>query len=202
MFWKKSVTRDCDLKSMILSVLFEYFEFLSFFLLHFLALVHIDLISCLALTERLYLITDGGRDRNVVHVSVQKALVSLFLKFNFEEIVAIRTAAHMSFYNPIERVHARTNLALQSIGMMREEMTQEMERLIKSANSNDEVRKLCERHPEMAESLRKSLDMPIKLLENLFGELSLNDSPFRILKPATSAEIIEYENELEQIKTN
>ena len=49
----------------------------------------------------------------------------------------------------------------------------------------------------MAESLRKSLDMPIKLLENLFGELSLNDSPFIILKPATSAEIIEYEYELD-----
>ena len=58
-----------------------------------------------ALPERLYLITDGAADRNIVHVSVQKALVSLFLKFNLEEIIAVRTAAYMSYYNPIERVH-------------------------------------------------------------------------------------------------
>ena len=142
------------------------------------------------------MITDGGANRNIVHLSVQKGLVSLFLKFNFEELIAVRTAAYMSYYNPIERVHARCNLALQSVGMMRKEMSPEMERLLKKANSNDEVRKLCEKHPELLPSLLESLSMPVKLLENIFGRLSLNDSPFQVLAPATAEEISEVEDEL------
>ena len=131
-----------------------------------------------ALPERLYPITDGAADRNIVHVSVQNALVSLFLKFNLVEILAVRTAAYMSCYNPIERVHARCNLALQSVAMMRREMSPKMERLMKNANSNDDIRNLCEKHPEMTQCLRESLDMPIKLLENLFEGLSVNESAF------------------------
>ena len=66
-----------------------------------------------SIPERMYLITYGGPGRNILLVSVQNALVLHFLRFNFDEIIAIRTAANMSFYNPIERVHSRCNLGLQ-----------------------------------------------------------------------------------------
>ena len=153
-------------------------------------------LSCLAVPERLYLITDGGADRNIVNVSVQKGLISLFLKFDFDEVIAIRTAAYMSFYNPIERVHARCNLALQSVGMMRKQMSPQMEKILKTANSNEDVRNLCEKHPDLSASLRESLSMPVELLENLFGKLYLNESPFQILEPATPEEINEYTTKL------
>ena len=68
---------------------------------------------------------------------------------------------------------------------------------MKKANSNDEVRKLFDKHPELLPSLPESFDMPIKLLENLFGLLSLNDSPFKILTPATDEDISDFEENLD-----
>ena len=79
--------------------------------------------------NRFYLITDGGGggDRNITHVTVQKYLVALFRKYRFDEIIAIRTAAGCSFYNPIKRIHAVGNLGLQGVGIMRKSMGNDME---------------------------------------------------------------------------
>ena len=82
--------------------------------------------------NRFYLITDGGGDRNITHVTVQKYLVVLFRKYRFDEIIAIRTATGCSFYNPVERIHAVGNLGLQGVGIMRKSMGNDMERLIKN----------------------------------------------------------------------
>ena len=78
--------------------------------------------------NRFYLITDGGGDRNITHVTVQKYLVALFRKYRFDEIIAIRTAAGCSFYNPVERIHAVGHLGLQGVGIMRKSMGNDMER--------------------------------------------------------------------------
>ena len=59
-----------------------------------------------SIPKRFYLITDGGGDRNIVHLTVKKALVAFFRKYDFDEVIAIRTAAGLSFYNPVERMHA------------------------------------------------------------------------------------------------
>ena len=91
--------------------------------------------------ERFYLITDGGGDRNIGHLSVKKALVGFFRKYDFDKIIAIRTAAGLSFYNPVERMHARGNQGLQSVGIMRSSMTNDLERFLKKCNSNDEFKK-------------------------------------------------------------
>ena len=52
--------------------------------------------------NRFYLITDGGGDQNITHVTVQNYLVALFRKYRFDEIIAIRTAVGCSFYNSVE----------------------------------------------------------------------------------------------------
>ena len=82
--------------------------------------------------KRFYLITDGSGDRKTVHLSVQKYPISLFWKYNFEEIIANRPAAGYSFYNPIERIHAIGNLGLLDVGM-RKDMGNNMECLVKHA---------------------------------------------------------------------
>ena len=55
---------------------------------------------------RLYAFTDGGGDRNITNLAVQKAVISLFLKLNLDEAIFARTAANCSFRNPVERMHA------------------------------------------------------------------------------------------------
>ena len=108
--------------------------------------------------ERFYLITDGGGDRNILHLSAKKTLVSFFRKYDFDEIIAIRTAAGLSFNNPVERMHARGNQGLQGVGMMRSSMTNDLERFLKKCNSNDEVRKACDKEPRLKGALKVSLD--------------------------------------------
>ena len=70
-----------------------------------------------------------------------------FRKYDFDEIIAIRTAAGLSFYSPVERMHARGNQGLQGVGTMRNSTTNDLERFLKKCNSNDEVRKACDKEP-------------------------------------------------------
>ena len=91
----------------------------------------------------MYVYSDGGPERKTNNLSVQKSYIALFLLHNFEEILIARTAANLSYRNPVERVHAIANLGLQSVGLMRKAMPQNMENVIRNSNSNDEIRKLC-----------------------------------------------------------
>ena len=81
--------------------------------------------------SRLYAITDGGGDRQVDYLSVQKRYIALFLLLGLDEHIACHTAAGQSYRNPVERMHAIVNKGLQSVGMMREKMDSNMEKLKK-----------------------------------------------------------------------
>ena len=80
---------------------------------------------------RFYAISDGGGDGRADFLSVQKSLVGLFLYHDFDEVSICRTAAGLSYRNSVERVHAIANLGLQSVGLMRQRMPPDMEKLIK-----------------------------------------------------------------------
>ena len=56
----------------------------------------LDMFYGAEMPERLYLNVDGGGDRRVTYLQVQKALIALFLYHNFDEIIAARTAANQS----------------------------------------------------------------------------------------------------------
>ena len=121
----------------------------------------------------LYVYSDVGPERKTDNLSVQKSFIALFLLHNFEEILIARTAANLYYCNPLEWVHAITNLGLQSVGLMRKAMPQNMENVIRNSNSNDEIRKLCSKNNDLEIELKKSLDQPKKLIEDVFKELSL-----------------------------
>ena len=87
---------------------------------------------------------------------------------NFEEILIARTAANLSYRNPVERVHAIANLGLQSVGLMRKAVPQNMENVIRNSNSNDEIRKLCSKNNDLEIELKKSLDQPKKANRRCF----------------------------------
>ena len=86
---------------------------------------------------------------------------------NFEEILIARMAANLSYRNPVERVHTIANLGLQSVGLMRKAMPQNMENVTRNSNSNDEIRKLCSKNNDLEIELKKSLDQPKKLIEDV-----------------------------------
>ena len=70
--------------------------------------------------------TDGGPDHRSTHLTVQISLICLFISKNLDMLVAARTAPQNSYRNPVERVMSILNLGLQSIGVMRQEMPEEL----------------------------------------------------------------------------
>ena len=124
---------------------------------------------------------------------MQKALISIFLIHDLDEIIVCRTEAGNSYRNPVERIHAVANLGLQSVGMMKQKMSLDVELLIINCNSNDELRKATKRHDGLKEALSESLNVPIDLLESVFRLLSLNDEKFKIFEPASDEDLHEYD---------
>ena len=68
-----------------------------------------------------------------------------------------RPATGLSYRNPVERVHAIANLGLQSVGIMRQKMSPDMEECIRNCNPNEELRKAIEQHEELKTALKNSL---------------------------------------------
>ena len=47
------------------------------------------------------LYADGGGDRRVTHLQVQKALITVFIHHDLDELIAARPAAYHSYRNPV-----------------------------------------------------------------------------------------------------
>ena len=67
--------------------------------------------------------------------------MGLFRLLDLDLLVAARTAPHSSYRNPVERIMSLINLGLQSVGVMRQQMLDEMEKAISNANSMDAMLK-------------------------------------------------------------
>lgn len=85
--------------------------------------------------------TDGGGDRKNTNFKVQKSLLALFVKYDFDEIIAARPAANYSYRNPVEQCHCIANLGLQSVGMMWCAQDEEFERVMGKCNGNGDIQK-------------------------------------------------------------
>ena len=81
------------------------------------------------------------------------------------------------------------NLGMQSIGLMRSEMSDDVENLMKKCNSMEEIRTCSNNEPQLKNELIDSLQAPINLMEGIFERLLLKDEPFLTYKSATEEEI-------------
>ena len=138
--------------------------------------------------SRFYAISDGVDDRRVDYLSVKKALIGMFL----DELIICRTAAGHSYRNPVECIHAIANLGLQSVRMVRQKMSPDMENLVQNCKSNEELRKATEHHSGLKETLEESLSLLIDLLKSVFSQLSLKNEKFKIFEPASAEELAKY----------
>ena len=74
--------------------------------------------------------SDGGPDHRVTYVSVQLALISLFFALDLDLLIALRTAPHNSWANPVERIMSVVNIGLQGVGVMRQKVGEKFEKAI------------------------------------------------------------------------
>ena len=84
---------------------------------------------------------------------------------DLDELIGARPAAGHSFRNPVERCHSIANLGLQGVGMMRRAMKPDDEKILKSLNNTDEIRRGIKSHPQLEESLAESLKPSKELVE-------------------------------------
>ncbi|GBB98408.1 hypothetical protein RclHR1_03220001, partial [Rhizophagus clarus] len=144
----------------------------------------------------LFIYTDGGPDHRVNYLRVQLSLIALFVTLDLDLLVAVRTPPGHSWKNPVERIMSILNLGLQCIGLMRAEMNEGYEEIMKYCNSMEDIRNKAEEEPQLKEQLLNSLHPTIELMENLIRRLELKEEPFGIFKAASDEEITTLWNSL------
>ncbi len=137
----------------------------------------------------LCLYTDGGPDHRVTYRSVQISLICLFLKGDFDMLIALRTAPHQSWNNPAERIMSILNLALQGVVLVHEIMSEDMEILFNKANTLEEIRRAAEKFSQLANELQSCIITIQKFLQERVERLVLHNEPFFCYDPADESEI-------------
>ena len=65
-------------------------------------------------------------------------------------------------------------------------MLKNLGKLMHNANSNDEIRRLCDASESLRKELVESLDQPKRLLEHVFISLALKGKQFEIFQAASN----------------
>lgn len=113
-----------------------------------------SLLSEKALTESvLFVFSDWGPDHRVTYMSVKLSMICFFPQLDLDYLCAARTAPYHSFHNPPERIVSILNLGLQSVGLARATMSEEMEEKIASCNSVSEIRCVAKDNNPLRDSL-------------------------------------------------
>ncbi|POG76402.1 hypothetical protein GLOIN_2v1769008 [Rhizophagus irregularis DAOM 181602=DAOM 197198] len=94
----------------------------------------------------LCLYTDGGPDHQITFGSVQISLLCLFLRGNFDILIALRTAPYHSWANPAERIMSIINLGLQGVAIMRDEMSSHLEEIFEKADTLEQIREAAKKN--------------------------------------------------------
>lgn len=116
---------------------------------------------------------DSGPDHQLMYVSVQVSLICLFRKLDSDLLCVACTAPFHSWRNPVERVMSLLNMGLQSVGLMRKEMSTENESIVSGCNSLVALRHAAEQNPHIRENCLDSFESVKILLSDVFDRLSL-----------------------------
>lgn len=99
------------------------------------------------------------------------SILVLFLRMNFDMLIAVRTCPNQSWTSTAERVMSILNLALQNVSLERKPMDEEFEKVIAGKNNVKNVRSLFESRPEVEQKVKESLLPVISLLDGLFKRM-------------------------------
>ena len=88
--------------------------------------------------------TDGGPDHRLTYyASIKLMLIADFRKLDLDCLCASRTAPHHSFHYPAERVMFVLNLGMQSVGLARWQLEEEVETEIQRCTTMPQTRELA-----------------------------------------------------------
>ena len=137
----------------------------------------------------MFLYADGGPDHRLTYFTVQLSLIALFLKMDFDVLIAGRTAPSHSWANPVERIMSIVNLGLQSIGIMRSQMDDSLEKNFNKCKSLKSIRTVCS---SFQDDVQKSLSPAKELIYDVVKRLELKGQKFDIFRSASNEEISEF----------
>ncbi|GBB99452.1 hypothetical protein RclHR1_35260001 [Rhizophagus clarus] len=137
----------------------------------------------------LMLYTDGGPNHKNTFLRVQLSLIAIFIALDLDYLVAVRTPPGHSWKNPVERIMSILNLGMQCVGLMRQKMSEEMEKLISGCNSLEDMREKAKTNHQLEKELLQSMEPIRDLLSNLFTRQSFKDEFFKVFEPATKTEM-------------
>ena len=133
--------------------------------------------------------SDGGPDHNLTFGSNQLALICLFQQLDLDVLQVVKTAPYHSWKNPCERINCILNLGLQSVGLMREKMTPDLETVMNHCSNMQEVRQAAKDNASLKDAFQDSLE-PVKvLLSSIFQRLKLKDQPMKCFHQAFPSSI-------------
>ena len=131
----------------------------------------------------------------IIHTGLQTVAVTSFGNF----LCASKTAPHHSFRNPAERVMSVLNLGMQSVGLARRQLEEEVETKILRCTTMSQVRELALKDPSIKESLLDSVS-PVKVtLADIAQRLELKGKKFSVGAAASEAEISDLWSQLKEI---
>jgi hypothetical protein len=136
--------------------------------------------------------SDGGADRNTKNASVIVASIHTFLRLNLDVLVAMVTAADISYVNEVEGVMPVANLALQNQSFERKKMSVEHEKVFKHANSGAQIREIIKKQatPEEAQTAwQSSVEPVIKLIGDRMSQVEYTGHLVELFQPTTDEEI-------------
>jgi hypothetical protein len=104
-------------------------------------------------------------------------------------LVAVRIPPSNSWKNPVERLMSVLNLGFQSVGLMRSNLHDDIERKLRSCNSMNQVRNLAEKDLEIVQYVKDSIE-PVKiLLYDVIRRLKWKGNNLKAHRAATDDEI-------------
>ena len=119
------------------------------------------------------ILSDGGPDHRVTYGSVKVAMTALFCRLDLDALFCMQMCPYQSWTNPAERVMSTLNLALQNVSLMREKMSDPLERTIKYKNNISAIRSVVQDTPELEPALLKSTSPVVSLLGERFARMKL-----------------------------
>ena len=94
------------------------------------------------------------------------------------------------------------NLGLQSIGLMRTEMSNDSERLMSKCGTMNEIHKTAEENSILKVDLVASLQAPINLVRSVFDRQFLKDEPFKTFTVISETEMEKFWKMIQLVDNN
>ena len=146
-----------------------------------------DILKSISDTQHmLFIYSDGGPDHRLTYMSVQLSLIALFLKLDLDVLIAGRTAPSHSWANPVERIMSIVNLGLQSVGVMRAKVEENVEKAISKCSGLKTIRAECAPYKE---DIKQSLLPTKELISDVLSRLQLKSKKFKTFNSASDEEI-------------